>query len=505
MAGRATRGDARQRGTRGLKQWHPDRFGGRIPTIAADRGATIVPTGAPGDRGLVDTARAAIDPDRTVIDLTGHVDLLTLAAVLAHCAIPDRGRRHGPHAPGRRGRHTHRRRVRAVDALALRPTGAARACRAHRPPVRTLQPDRARPSAAAGTRPTVSTASACTARRLCNAARELARAGGGGARRRDDAMSLALRLRRGTAAIAGEAHRPARRRDVPQAAERGVEWIKAVRHLRWMATRSAIVSAIAASRSGGLPTCTSTSSTASRGGSPRSRCSTARSMPTPPRRSRSPGGDASLLHIGARVAASRGIAWRAAPPASWRERLKADARAAFLVYSPLMARSRAVVDRGPRPAAWRDRSIRPHRVLAPRRRRRRGRGGLPGPHPRRAGAGSGSEGLHLVGVGPRTNFRARRWWSGATETTTPGLPFTAIEQREARTCGSSLAVWRARRRHLAAMRASADLRAHAVVDGCDLWDLVGDDLRGVAWLQFPWSARVFDEALAASGMCCMLR
>ena len=74
-------------GGRAVKQWHPDRFGSAISMIAADHGATIVLTGAPGDRALVDAARAAIDPDRTVIDLTGDVDLLTLAAVLARCEV----------------------------------------------------------------------------------------------------------------------------------------------------------------------------------------------------------------------------------------------------------------------------------------------------------------------------------------------------------------------------------------------------------------------------------
>ncbi len=74
-------------GGREVKQWHPDRFGRAIATIAADHGATILMTGAPGDRPLVDAARAAIDPARTVIDLVGDVDLLTLAAILARCEV----------------------------------------------------------------------------------------------------------------------------------------------------------------------------------------------------------------------------------------------------------------------------------------------------------------------------------------------------------------------------------------------------------------------------------
>lgn len=74
-------------GGRAIKQWHTDRFGQAISLVADDLDATIVLTGAPGDRALVDAARAAIGDDRRVIDLTGDVDLLTLAAILARCRV----------------------------------------------------------------------------------------------------------------------------------------------------------------------------------------------------------------------------------------------------------------------------------------------------------------------------------------------------------------------------------------------------------------------------------
>ncbi len=61
----------------------------------------------------------------------------------------------------------------------------------------------------------------------------------------------------------------------------------------------------------------------------------------------------------------------------------------------------------------------------------------------------------------------------------------------------SLAAWRDRHAHHRALLASADLRALAAVDGCDLWPFVADELEGVAWLQWPWSARAMDEAGAA--------
>ena len=44
---------------------------------------------------------------------------------------------------------------------------------------------------------------------------------------------------------------------------------------------------------------------------------------------------------------------------------------------------------------------------------------------------------------------------------------------------------------------SADLRRHAVIDGCDCWPIVREELAGIALLQWPWSARAMDEAGAA--------
>lgn len=313
-------------------------------------------------------------------------------------------------------------------------------------------------------------------------------------------MSLTLRLR-GTQAVTDVALVDLLDTGLREsAAERGVEWIKAVRHLRvdgetfrdrftyrgeslwwfaelylhkvdritrWIATIGALNRAIDQQAPHGIAM---------------------------------PGGDPALLHIGARVASARGVAWDGPlpPPTPWRVRAMADARAAFLMYSPLAARSkvesidalglrRGAVAAFVHTAFWRRRPGDDE-----------GEEGYLGPILDAVERKAGGEGLHLVGVGPRTNFRARRWWSAATETTAPGLPFTAIEQLVARKhLAPSRAVWRDRTRNLAAMRASADLRAHAVVDGCDLWDLVDEDLRGVTWLQFPWSARVFDEALAA--------
>jgi hypothetical protein len=56
-----------------------------------------------------------------------------------------------------------------------------------------------------------------------------------------------------------------------------------------------------------------------------------------------------------------------------------------------------------------------------------------------------------------------------------------------------------RERHLVrrSLWASDELRAHAVIKGCDCWPLVRQQLAGIALLQFPWSARAMDEAAAA--------
>jgi ADP-heptose:LPS heptosyltransferase len=68
-------------GGREVKQWPAERFGEVAARLAQERGATIVLTGSDGDRALVARARQAIGQART-IDLSGRLDLMTLAAVL---------------------------------------------------------------------------------------------------------------------------------------------------------------------------------------------------------------------------------------------------------------------------------------------------------------------------------------------------------------------------------------------------------------------------------------
>ena len=109
--------------------------------------------------------------------------------------------------------------------------------------------------------------------------------------------------------------------------------------------------------------------------------------------------------------------------------------------------------------------------------------------------------VQLVGLGPRRNFKARRWWDPLR----PGwraprgdgavVPIEALAGRAA--LAGSRAVWRARHDVAAALTGSEALRAAARIGAYDAWDLVAPELRGIATLQFPWSARAMDEAGAA--------
>jgi lipopolysaccharide heptosyltransferase II len=69
-------------GGRQSKQWHVDRFAAAARQLARHHGATIVLTGAPTDRALVDLARSALR-DVPFVDASGALDLPTLAALLA--------------------------------------------------------------------------------------------------------------------------------------------------------------------------------------------------------------------------------------------------------------------------------------------------------------------------------------------------------------------------------------------------------------------------------------
>jgi hypothetical protein len=112
-----------------------------------------------------------------------------------------------------------------------------------------------------------------------------------------------------------------------------------------------------------------------------------------------------------------------------------------------------------------------------------------------------SRSLHVVGLGPRTNFRVRRWRDRLTEFMTP-QPVRVSATNVTSFAGwkdvaPSRVVWQSRDATYGALTSSDDLRGASIIGGYDAWPIVAEELRGVADLQFPWSARAMDEAGAA--------
>lgn len=68
-------------GGRAIKQWEPGKFAEVAGRLAREAYATIVLTGGPGDRAIVEAVKRTVPPER-VIDVAGDVDLLTLGAML---------------------------------------------------------------------------------------------------------------------------------------------------------------------------------------------------------------------------------------------------------------------------------------------------------------------------------------------------------------------------------------------------------------------------------------
>lgn len=103
----------------------------------------------------------------------------------------------------------------------------------------------------------------------------------------------------------------------------------------------------------------------------------------------------------------------------------------------------------------------------------------------------------FVGVGPRSNFSARRWWHalGSEPAGSAVIPIERLAPSRALT--GSRRVWRERYALGRALWRSADVRQHALIDGCDCWPAIREELAGIALLQWPWSARAMDEAGAA--------
>lgn len=73
-------------GGRPVKQWEPEKFARVARELAQRRHATIVLTGGPDDRPLVDRIGAELPPNQ-VLTLSSVTDLLTVAAVLSRCDL----------------------------------------------------------------------------------------------------------------------------------------------------------------------------------------------------------------------------------------------------------------------------------------------------------------------------------------------------------------------------------------------------------------------------------
>jgi hypothetical protein len=111
---------------------------------------------------------------------------------------------------------------------------------------------------------------------------------------------------------------------------------------------------------------------------------------------------------------------------------------------------------------------------------------------------AGEGGLFCVGVGPRRNFRARRWWDPLTGPTPHSRLVTPVERlAPASGLRESLALWHDRQALTQALTRGDAIREAASFHGCDLWPVLRPELEGVAMLQWPWSARAMDEAAAA--------
>src|SRR6185503_1300749 len=113
-------------------------------------------------------------------------------------------------------------------------------------------------------------------------------------------------------------------------------------------------------------------------------------------------------------------------------------------------------------------------------------------------AAAGDDELYCVGVGPRRNFKARRWWDALGVSVPYARMITPVEKLTPRSAlDGSIGLWRQRRRLAAELTAGDGIREASMFRGYDLWPVVDRELTAVAMLQWPWSARAMDEAGSA--------
>jgi hypothetical protein len=107
----------------------------------------------------------------------------------------------------------------------------------------------------------------------------------------------------------------------------------------------------------------------------------------------------------------------------------------------------------------------------------------------------GSDGIRYVGIGPPVNFRTRQRWktvtAGANERVVPVERYAPWDVLR-----DSRDLWKSRHRYFELVSHSEDLQRASVIDDIDCWPIVREQLAGVVFLQWPWSARAMDEAAA---------
>jgi hypothetical protein len=108
---------------------------------------------------------------------------------------------------------------------------------------------------------------------------------------------------------------------------------------------------------------------------------------------------------------------------------------------------------------------------------------------------AGNNEVRYVGIGPPVNFRARRWWTPFGPADSAVVPIERYAPWRA--LRDSRQIWRSRAASFKTLCDSDDVRRAAIIDGVDCWPIVREELAGVTYLQWPWSARAMDEAAAA--------
>ena len=204
--------------------------------------------------------------------------------------------------------------------------------------------------------------------------------------------------------------------------------------------------------------------------------------------------------VGPQVAARHGIDWHAS--AGWnaeglRLRISIGARGAFYALSAVADRLRPAAAVGRRPSSTHVAAF-VHLAFW---RADAGEETYIGPVLREVAGRIGDDRMQLVGLGPRTNFRRRRWQHRVAEFGDPfarGIPLVPVQAYASwKAVRHSFGWWARRRGVQRAILASEDLRRASIIRGADCWALVRDELTGVSHLQFPWSTRAMDEAGAA--------